>query len=350
MKNKKALSFILLTVLFVTANVPKALAQQYDPEKDFEAEIINNGKEVKITGYVGLKQIVQIPPYIQSLPVTRIGEWAFAKNNPESLDSITIPDNVTEIENGAFSGCTSLAEINIPKNVTSIGEWAFYRTGLTKIDIPSSVTTIVNGAFLGCTSLTAINVAADNTRYSSTEGVLYNKNKTILIQCPGGKTGAFTIPNTVTIIRNGAFRYCRITKITIPNSVNNIEEQAFSESELTGITIPNSVIIIRDGTFDGCESLASVTIPNSVTKIGDAAFQACGITGVTIPAGVTSIGTFAFSDCAGLTSVTFQGKISSSEFNNKAFDGLGDLRDKYLEKGPGKYTRANGSSTTWTRQ
>jgi hypothetical protein len=208
----------------------------------------------------------------------------------------------------------------------------------------------VNGAFNGCTSLTAIIVVADNSRFSSQDGVLYNKSKTVLIQCPGGKTGAYTIPNGVTRIRGSAFRYCSLTSVTIPNSVSSIEEYAFAESRLTNITVPNSIIIIKSYTFDGCDSLTGVTIPNSVTGIEKHAFQACGLTSITIPNSVTSIEEYVFSECSRLTSVTFQGTITSSGFDNGAFDGLGDLRDKYLANGPGRYTKPSISSSTWTKQ
>jgi hypothetical protein len=207
----------------------------------------------------------------------------------------------------------------------------------------------VNGAFLGCTSLTAITVVADNNRYSSQDGVLFNKSKTVLIQYPGGKAGAYTIPSGVTSIGSGAFRYCRINGVTIPTSVSSIGEQAFAESGLTSINIPTSIIIIRNSTFDGCDSLVSVTLPNSVTGIGDYAFAESGLTSITIPPSVTGIGTFAFSECASLTSVTFQGRIPSDGFTNDAFDGLGDLHDKYLSGGPGRYTRPNRGSQ-WSKQ
>jgi hypothetical protein len=208
----------------------------------------------------------------------------------------------------------------------------------------------VNGAFLGCTSLTAINVVADNNIYSSLNGVLFNKSKTVLIQFPGGKTGSYTIPNGVTTIRDGAFHYSNLTGVTIPNSVTGIGEHAFAGSGLTGITIPSSIITIRNSTFDGCDDLTSVTLPNSVTSIGEHAFQACSsLTSIDIPIGLTSIGEWAFSECVNLTSVTFQGPIPLSGFDNGAFDGLGDLRDKYIAGGPGKYTRPSRGSK-WTKQ
>ena len=90
-----------------------------------------------------------------------------------------------------------------------------------------------------------------NSVYSSVDGVLFNKNQTTLIQCPGGKAGSYTIPNSVTSIGDCAFVDC---------------------TSLTSVTIPNSVTSIGDEAFSGCTSLTNVTIPNSVTSIGDEAF------------------------------------------------------------------------------
>ena len=134
------------------------------------------------------------------------------------LTSITIPNSVTWIEGGTFSGCT----------------------GLTSITISNSVTSIEGGTFEGCTGLTSI-----------------------------------TIPNSVTSIGNGAFEGCTgLTSITIPNSVTHIKEYAFKGcTGLTSITIPNSVTHIEEYAFSGCTGLTSITIPNSDTWIGSDAFR-----------------------------------------------------------------------------
>ena len=198
---------------------------------------------------------------------------------------ITIPDSVTSIGEGAFKNCDNLTSITIPDSVTSIEDSAFGScTSLTNIIIPSRVKNIKSGAFEYCYSLTSIDVADDNRYYSDEDGVLFNKEKTELIQYPKGKLeSTYAIPDGVTSISDHAFERC------------------FS---LTSITIPESVTSIGDYAFSGCSRLASVTIPDSVTSIGDWAFSDCiSLTSITIPDSVTSIGKGAFENCDSLTSI-----------------------------------------------
>ncbi|MDR1787882.1 MAG: leucine-rich repeat protein [Treponema sp.] len=246
--------------------------------------------------------------------LTIIGDYVFY--NCFGLTSVTIPNSVTSIGNYAFYNCFGLTSVTIGDSVTSIGTSAFdLCRRLTSVTIPASVTSIGSSAFDYCTGLTSITVAENNTTYSSVDGVLFNKNKTMLIQYPAGKTGAYTIPSSVTSI--------------------------------------------GDYAFSGCTGLTSVTIGASVTSIGNYAFYVCtGLTSVTIPGSVTSIGSQAFRDCNGLTSVTFEGSaIEDNNFGTYAFpegaNGIGNsLKEAYLGEGSGgagTYTRASGGST-WTKQ
>ena len=244
--------------------------------------------------------------------VTSIGDSAFF--DCTSLTSVTIPDSVTSIGEYAFYDCTSLTSVTIPDSVTSIGDGAFsYCESLTSVTIPDSVTSIGWHAFDGCTSLTGIWVAEGNSHYASdASGVLFNKDKTTLVQCPGA-FAAYTIPNSVTSIGADAFSYCRsLTSVTIPDSVTSIGESSFYKcTSLTSVTIPDSVTSIGYKAFGSCESLTSVTIPDSVTSIGDGAFSCCtSLTSVTIPNSVTSIGDSAFYDCTSLTSVTIPNSVT----------------------------------------
>ena len=307
--------------------------------------------------------------------VRSIDEGAFY--NCSGLTSITIPNSVTSIGQSAFRGCSRLTSVNIGNSVTSIGSNAFAGcSNLTEINvdenniayssidgvlfnksqtelilyprgkqgaytIPNSVTNIGLGAFSGCSGLTEINVDENNIAYSSIDGVLFNKSQTELILYPRGKQGAYTIPNSVTSIKNSAFADCRgLTFITIPVSVTSISSGTFLNCEsLKSVTINSPIFMSRkedsglhnifgrqvteyiigelvqsigNSAFAGCDGLSSVTIPNSVTFIGDYAFYGCdGLTSVTIPNSVTSIGENAFTGCSGLTSVTIGNSVTS---------------------------------------
>jgi hypothetical protein len=175
---------------------------------------------------------------------------------------------------------------------------------LTGITIPDSVESIGESAFDGCTSLTAITVDTNNASFSSQNGVLYNKDKTTLTQYPEGKTGAFTIPNSVTSIGFSAFIGC---------------------TSLTGVTIPDSVTSIARAAFYNCTSLANVTIGN----------------------GVTSIGEWAFFNCTDLTSVIFE--RAGINITYAKFPGSNSLLTAYAAGGIGTYTRASGGEL-WTKE
>ena len=197
----------------------------------------------------------------------------------ESLTRLIIPSSVISIGDYAFHYCTNLTNITIPNSVTSIGDNAFYGCeNLINITIPNSVTSIGNDVFNGCISLTSINVDSNNEKYMSDNGVLYTKDKKILIQYPGKKEGTeYLILQGVESIEDYAFWGCgNLTNIIIPNGVTSIGYSAFYRcTSLTNITIPNSVTSIGDFAFNECTSLTNIAIPDSVTSIGDHAFYKC---------------------------------------------------------------------------
>jgi len=229
----------------------------------------NNGS-LTITSYDGPGGVVIIPDNINSLPVTGIGDKAFYGCGPRSviketskrgrqepIYSITIPNSVTSIGNGAFESSTKLTNATIGKSVTTIGKRAFFDcTRLTDVKIPDSATNIGMQAFAMCVGLTNV-----------------------------------MIGNSVTSIGDYAFDSCqKLAGITIPDSVTSIGSYAFSECfDLTNVTIGNNITSIGIQTFSFCKKLASVTIPSNVTNIED----------------------FAFDNCASLTKIYFKGNAPS---------------------------------------
>ncbi|MBU4315628.1 leucine-rich repeat protein, partial [Patescibacteria group bacterium] len=288
-------------------------------------------------------------------------DYTYTTNSPDT--------NTITITGYTGSGGAVVIPTNIAgKTVTSIGNGAFYHcTSLTSVTVPTSVTSIGYEAFAACASLMAINVDAANTYYSSVDGVLFNESQTILMQCPCGKSGSYTIPGSVISIGGFAFTECiSLTSVTIPDSVTSIGEFAFWNCiSLTSVTIPGSVTSVGGRAFANCHSLTSVTIPDSVTSIGNGAFAYCAslmaitvdaantcyssVNGVlfnksqtilmqfprgksgsyTILSGVTNIGNNAFAYCTSLTSVTVPASVTSIE--DWAFDNCPSLTSVYFE-------------------
>src|SRR5262249_42187568 len=151
---------------------------------------------------------------------------------------IVLPESVASIGDWTFGHCYSLAGFTIPNSITRIADYAFDScTGLTNLTIPASVTGVGRQAFAHCTALAAISVDTLNPFFCSADGVLFDKNKTTVFQCPGGKAGSYTIPSGVTRIEQYAFEDCTsLTRVTLPASLTTIMDYAFYNCcSLTGV-------------------------------------------------------------------------------------------------------------------
>src|SRR5665213_1061578 len=335
---------------------------------------------------------VRIPYVVNGLPIYDVGAGAFANNS--SLTNITLPEEIFSIGQGGFSNCTSLAAISAyPGGPTNIGADAFFGTALTTpylavtmgagafadcsnltsidiggglynlyitivaglfsncpalktVSIASPVTNIAPGSFANCSNLQSI--SASGSYFSSSGGVLFNANKTVLLEYPNGLAAGqgeafYTVPSTVTNIAAGAFLNCAaLDGITIPSSVTTIGDNAFAGcfQTATGISlsIPASTTNIGANVFLDCFglgtitvntlnpaycsvsgvlydkntnnllecpcSLRSLTIPASVTNIAANAFEVSDTGSLTIPTNVTHIAVGAFGYCPDLTGMT----------------------------------------------
>lgn len=191
---------------------------------------------VVISRYIGNGGDVVIPSSINGKKVTGIGSTAF--RDCTNVTSIDIPNSVTSIASAAFFNCSSLTSIVIPNSVTIVsGDIFALCKSLKRVSLGSGITNNIDRYFFDdCYNLISIDVDSGNPQYSSYDGVLYNKSKTEIINCPKGKTSV-TIPNSMTTIGNVSFYECyRLKNITIPDSVTSIGNGAFFDcSRLTDV-------------------------------------------------------------------------------------------------------------------
>lgn len=274
---------------------------------------------------------------------------------PASIEYDSVTYRVTSIGKDAFFNCMSLYSVTIPNTVTCLERMAFGGCWhLFSVTLPGSVTNIEAEAFMNSRCLAEINVAADNPNYSSLDGVLFNKDQTTLIFCPGGKRGEYVLPDKVRSIEKYAFFNCdSLTspvyntyvfaylptsyygEYEIPEGIELIANCAFAScQDLTKVTIPNSVTVIGDLSFSTCLDLESVNLPNRVISIGEGAFEYCHRLPdmITIPSSVTSIGEHAFFDC-GLKRVTLKASaVMSKNYTEKSnlSDIFGSLVIEYI--------------------
>lgn len=208
--------------------------------------------------------------------------------------------------------------------VVGIGSQTFWSVSLTSVTIPDTVTNIAADPCHDCTALTSINVASDNPDYCSVNGVLFDKNQTLLIQHPIALAGAtYAIPNTVASISAYAFSECSsLASVAVPNGLINIGDFAFDScSSLPRVTIPNGVTNIGAYAFSDCTSLTNVIIPDSVASMGTYAFNFCdSLKNVTFGRGVTDFGEYAFCYCSALISATFLGNAPAADSTVFVYD------------------------------
>lgn len=211
------------------------------------------------------------------------------------LTSVTLPNSVKRVSDYSFYGCSSLESIvandkifarlpmsysgsyTIPEGIQTIAGNAFQKcANLESVTIPKSVTSMGERPFPACYSLTAIEVAAGNTVYVAVKGVLFSKDKKMLVAFPGGKTGSYNVPSGVEVIGNAAFIASNLETITLPKGVLTIEEDAFfSCYKLTRVNIPNGVTSIGIYAFAHCNKLPEIVLGSELKTIGNYAFYSC---------------------------------------------------------------------------
>ena len=225
MKVKKWLLGLVTFAAMVVLCAVCAGAETYD-YGDFKYSVLDDGT-VEIIKYSGEAETVDIPSKIDGKSVTKIGDYCADLGN--NIIKVIIPNSVINVEENAFSYCYDLSVIDIEQG---------------------------------------------NKNYSSSNGVLFDKNKTKLIYYPLGKKDKnYIMPNGVKSISDWAFSNAIFTSITMPDSLTEIGDYAFYRASLISAKIPDGVKTIGNGAFCHCESLTDISIPDSVASIGEDAFK-----------------------------------------------------------------------------
>lgn len=264
-------------------------------------------------------------------------------------DEVKVSDDiymeVRSISSGAFSGCTLLEYIQIGKNVSTI-----------------------NASFSGLKSLKEIYVHPENEKFSSVDGVLFNKSGTELIAYPNAKEDeSYSVPYTVERIKSNAFsnnKYLTDVYLSIATSIDGFS----GCTKLKTVEISEYTTKIAVGTFSGCTSLTDIyvypgntkyasvdgvlfsedgsqliqyplgkkdntyTVPEGVTEIAAKAFEGCtNLENIVLPSGLKLISNSAFSGCTGLRSLTLPESVT--EIGTEAFAGCSGITDIKISDG-----------------
>lgn len=227
--------------------------------------------------------------------------------------TITIPDSVDGIpvtrlidRDLGFSSYNNISKLIIGKNISYIG---------TKSTISSDETQELGDDFFSlATSLTAIEVSLANTSFSSHNGILYNKDQTVLLRYPASKTMSnqqashrFVIPNTVILIYEKAFSLnLTLEMITFGENVETIGDEAFSGCEnLVNVNFNNAPIkSIGTKAFERCHSLDTIVLPTQLEKLGSSVFMGCSqLVEIYFSNTILEIGRNCFTGCTSLETI-----------------------------------------------
>lgn len=282
---------------------------------DFEYRIENNEAVITRCGIFD-KNTVEVPEQIGEYPVVGLDERSFSCIT--TIKKIVLPKTIRRIGDKAFYWCSALEELEI-QSCESIGKNCFSKTKLKNIHIPHNTSYIDVSAFLDIPTLQNITVDDNNEFFSTENGVLYNKDKSILRFCPQGKTNCITINTNCVSVSSYAFYNSSVKQVNFNNKLEMIFTGAFRGCAMENMMLPPHLTYIGDGAFYGAEKITDIFIPSSVTEVGKEAFKFCvNAETVYIGTGVSELKQRTFEKCFKLKTVNMQTieKIGSYCFND----------------------------------
>ena len=260
--------------------VIKSISDEYFEKLEIiKGELLINTKnkeEIKLAQSLG----IQVNPY----DITEDGELLSSEGNLLLMDengTVTIPESVRKIGDGAFRGLEGLRTIIIPGTVKEIGNYAFSgNPTLENVIMEEGVEKIGDFAFQDCTALKEVDIA-----------------------------------DTVSIMGDTCFGWCRsLERFKFPNALNTIPNRALSSCvNLVEINIPEGVVNIRNAAFEYCSKIEEIYIPSTVNNIVGSAFQ--GMASLTNIKIATNNKSYSFSDNSLMSA---NGKVLYYMLSNKS--------------------------------
>ena len=253
----------------------------------FEYQLVNDGKDVEITGYTGSAESVTVPAKIDGKAVTNVSSYTFYYN--QNVKSITFADGLTKLDSFCILYCRNLTTVSIPASLESFG----------------------STLFCGANSAVTVKVNSKNQHFTVSKNCLYSKDKSVLYYVPFGLT-SFTVPSTVRKISDYAFSNNDVKTVKLNEGLETIGSCAFESSGITSITFPSTLKDIGTYAFEYCASLATVKFNSGLQSIGDYCFYSCtSLKAISLPDTLVSVGDYAFYNCSLVKSVAIPASVNS---------------------------------------
>lgn len=311
---------------------------------------------LKIVGYIGKSEYIEIPSTIGEYEVTSIDDGAFIGN--KNVRIVNIPNSVTVVGKKAFFGCSSLEEIEGGMNIKEIGNYAFAGctnlneldlsgmnslraipdrcfmsdTNLLDISLPSGISEIGDFAFSGCTYLENVNIPSGVTSIGEYAFYCNEMTNTLVIPASvveigsGFADGCSKLVNITVDVNNSAYK--SVNGVLYNKSLTKIVR--CPEGKSGAYTISKGVVSIESGAFKGCSLLTGISISTGVKEIGENAFYRCtGVMDLVLPTMIETISERAFAYCNSLKTIEIGRNVISISAN--AFEGNFGLTVKGYE-------------------
>lgn len=250
---------------------------------DGSGNLYYNSETGWITGADETVKNVLIPAQIDGVTIVGIDPYAFTNREIDygwvrenkTLTSVSIPNTIVEIGESAFEDCTALSTLRFApgSRLTTIGKQAFSQcSSITSLTIPDSVQSIGNGAFyVGNLKYLTVSGELDTTGWLSTGySDSYQLEKLTLTgqYVRGGRQNEYDVWRSIPG-RNAK-------KVVLSEGITEIGDYAFSGCRaIEQVAFPTSLKAIGDYAFSSCSSLTDINLPSNIETLGEGCFEDC---------------------------------------------------------------------------